>query len=67
MPFHWVAPDADASAIAETGLDQRFPTQADAEGWLSASYEELADAGIVAVTLMQDDHVVYGPMSLLPE
>ena len=32
-----------------------FPTQADAEAWLSQSWEELADAGVSAVTLRQGD------------
>ena len=41
-----------------------FPTQADAEAWLAASYVELAEAGIAEVTLLEADRVVYGPMSL---
>ena len=43
-----------------------FPTQADAEAWLTESYEELADDGVEAVTLTDEDRVVYGPMSLHP-
>lgn len=43
-----------------------FPTQADAEAWLSQSWEELADAGVSAVTLRQGDFDVYGPMPLSP-
>ena len=41
-----------------------FPTQADAEAWLSASFEDLLDAGAASVTLLEGDRVVYGPMSL---
>lgn len=58
--FRWLAdPDADG-----VGLDQRFGSQADAEAWLAASWEELADAGVRTVTLTEGDRVVYGPMSL---
>lgn len=63
MAFRWVAAaDADEAA---TGLAQEFPTRTDAEAWLTASYEDLVDAGVTEVTLMEDAHVVYGPMSLL--
>lgn len=41
-----------------------FPTQADAEAWLTDSYEDLAEDGVETVTLRRDDHTVYGPMSL---
>lgn len=66
MAFHWVAPDAAPELAASVGLPQEFPTRADAEGWLTASWQELAEAGIDEVVLLQDDHVVYGPMSLHP-
>lgn len=65
-PFRWSADDVDAQVAAAAGLAQSFATQADAEAWLTASYEDLLDAGIDEVTLHQDDHVVYGPMSLHP-
>ncbi|MDN5571247.1 MAG: hypothetical protein L0G22_08350 [Propionibacteriaceae bacterium] len=63
MSFRWVT-DAKIDE-RDTGLGQCFPTRADAEAWLTASYEDLADAGVTEVTLMEDDHVLYGPMSLL--
>lgn len=58
--FTWISestPDAP-------GLGEPFPTQADAEAWLTASFEDLVDAGVDEVTLMEEDRVVYGPMSL---
>lgn len=65
MAFTWGCdPNADAAAAVEAGIGQEFPTQADAEAWLSESYEELLDAGVDEVTLLQDGRVVYGPMSL---
>lgn len=63
--YRWVTePALDAGASAEAGLGQAFPTQADAEAWLSASFEDLLDAGAASVTLLEGDRVVYGPMSL---
>ncbi len=38
--------------------------QSDAESWLGEQWRELADAGVAAVTLFEDDRKVYGPMSL---
>lgn len=63
--FRWIAdPTSDAEAASEAGLGQVFPTQADAEAWLTASYEDLVEAGFASVTLLEGDRVVYGPMSL---
>lgn len=64
MTFSWTSPQGDAEVAAGTGLRQEFPTQADAEAWLTASYEDLVDAGVDEVTLREGDRVVYGPMSL---
>lgn len=66
MAWRWVGDGADADAAGAAGLDQEFPTQADAEAWLSGSFENLLDAGLDAVTLYEGDRVVYGPMSLNP-
>lgn len=58
--FRWVGePDAE-----DVGLDQLFSTQADAEAWLAATWEDLLDEGVVTVTLCEGDRVVYGPMAL---
>lgn len=63
--FRWrTEPVLDADTAADTGLGQEFPTQADAEAWLTASFEDLLDAGAASVTLLEGDRVVYGPMSL---
>ncbi|QIK72906.1 hypothetical protein G7070_12325 [Propioniciclava coleopterorum] len=64
MPWRWDSPQADDAVAVTTGLAQEFPTQADAEAWLTQNYEELEDAGLDEVTLLQDGRVVYGPMSL---
>jgi hypothetical protein len=43
-----------------------FPTQADAESWIGETWQELAAGGVDAVFLLDDQTVVYGPMSLRP-
>ena len=64
MTFSWSAGDEPTGSTPVAGLDQEFPTQADAETWLTSSYEDLVDAGVDEVTLLEGDRVVYGPMSL---
>lgn len=64
MPFSWVT--SEPGAPDAPGLGQVFPTRADAEAWLTASWVDLVEAGVTEVTLLEDDHVLYGPMSLLP-
>jgi hypothetical protein len=43
------------------------PTQGDAETWLGETWQQLADAGVESVVLLEDDREVYGPMSLLSD
>lgn len=63
----WSYEQADGTPIADLGMSSvTFPTQADAEAWLSQEWGTLADAGVEAVTLKRDDDPVYGPMSLSP-
>lgn len=63
--YRWTTePTLDTAAATDAGLVQAFPTQADAEAWLSASFEDLVDHGVDSVTLLEGDRVVYGPMSL---
>ncbi len=50
----------------EPGESGGFPSQAEAEAWLGEEWRDLLDRGVPAVTLMEDDRVVYGPMSLEP-
>lgn len=59
--YRWVAtPDTSAD------LPQGWPDQASAEGWLTGAYLDLLDAGVTAVSLFEEDRLVYGPMSLEP-
>lgn len=63
MSWRWDSPQTSGAADT-TSIAQEFPTQADAEAWLTHNYEELLDSGLSEVTLLHDDQVVYGPMSL---
>lgn len=65
--YRWVYLGDDGEAVDHDDLvTSAFPSQADAEAWFAESWEELAQAGVSAVTLMRDGTVVYGPMSLEP-
>lgn len=55
--WSWV-PDVAVDALPS------FPSQADAEAWLTEAYGELAEQGVHEVSLYEDDRLVYGPMSL---
>jgi len=48
------------------GPEITFSDQADAEEWLSFEWQNLLDGGVGAVTLLDGESVVYGPMSLRP-
>ena len=48
----------------DLGLREPFESQSAAEAWLTATYADLADLGVAAVSLYEEDRLVYGPMSL---
>ena len=48
------------------GAADGFPAQADAETWIGETWAALLEGGVDADTLLEDDRVVYGPMSLHP-
>lgn len=70
MAWTWRYVGADGATLeietGPAGVEAEFPTQADAESWLGENWRELSSAGIAAVTLLQDDREVYGPMGLEP-
>jgi len=65
MTWRWALLASDGSAH-ERGESAAFPSQADAETWIGESWRTLLDEGVEAVTLLDGDRVVYGPMSLRP-
>ena len=65
--YTWIYENSEGTPVGDLGLASvTFPTQADAEAWLSDEWGTLADAGVQAVTLRRGEEVVYGPMSLSP-
>lgn len=63
--FTWCTePLLDEEAAAELGVTTRFPSQQAAEAWFTEHWADLDDAGVEAVTLLDGDVVVYGPMPL---
>lgn len=68
MAWFWrgeAGPEAPGpDVLDDTGLATGFESQAAAEGWLTSAYAELAEQGVRAVSLYEEDRLVYGPMSL---
>lgn len=67
--FRWdltLSPTSEATPedLTAAGFDAHFPTQAEAEAWLGEQYQMMQDYGVEAVTLVEGDQTVYGPMSL---
>jgi hypothetical protein len=56
----------DVVQVAPESVPEGFPSQADAESWIGEEWQRLLAAGVDAVTLLEGDRVVYGPMSLHP-
>ena len=65
-PWWWRLQDAAGGVVEVTtpNAGRRFASQADAESWVGEIWADLAELGVAAVTLMETDRVVYGPMSL---
>ncbi len=69
-PWWWRLEDADGGEVKLSGDaateygERRFASQADAESWIGEIWSDLKEAGVEAVTLMELDRAVYGPMSL---
>lgn len=59
--YRWVA-----TPQAAADLSPAWEDQAEAESWLTDAYPELLEAGVTAVSLYEEDRLVYGPMSLEP-
>ena len=63
MSWTWRSVPAPSDADLP-GAGASFGSQTEAEAWLSAHFLDLADAGVAAVSLFEEDRLVYGPMSL---
>jgi hypothetical protein len=68
MPWTWRYEKADGAVVSGAGLQEAiFANQGDAESWLGENWRALLEAGVDQVTLLDDDRMEYGPMSLRPE
>lgn len=63
--YRWLF--ASAAGVQVDGPPVAFPDQAAAENWLADHHGELADRGIDAVSLLDGERAVYGPMYLEPD
>lgn len=64
MTWTWTYEDAAGERVVPETAAEGFPTQAEAEDWIGVTWRDLREEGVKAVTLHEDDRVVYGPMSL---
>ncbi|MGH3661959.1 MAG: hypothetical protein ACRDT1_10915 [Micromonosporaceae bacterium] len=63
MPWTWRYQDANGKSV--DGPSSAFGSQSDAESWIGQEWRALAESGVVAVELLEDERVEY-QMSLLP-
>ena len=66
MTWTWTYAGADGETLEPEIATEGFPTQAEAEDWIGVTWRELREGGVSSVTLLEDERVVYGPMSLDP-
>lgn len=63
--WRWRLEDSSGTEVAGTGASSpEFPSQSDAESWVGEAWQELLESGVDAVTLLEGEREVYGPMSL---
>ena len=68
MSYRWepATGSFDREELDRNDLLKRFDSKEAAEEWMSLFYDDLVNLGVAEATLMEEDRVVYGPMSLLP-
>ena len=66
MAFRWRYLNAARAGVGGPGADlsEEFDDQQQAEDWFAAIWPELREKGVDAVTLLDGDTEVYGPMSV---
>lgn len=65
MDWTWRYED-DEGARVDVPEVRAFESRSEAESWLGENFTDLTDSGVAAVTLLEGDAEVYGPMSLSP-
>jgi hypothetical protein len=67
VAWTWRYEKADGTTVSVKTLpNEVFPSQSEAESWLGERWRALLGAGVDQVTLLEDNEVTYGPMSLHP-
>jgi hypothetical protein len=67
MTWTWQFEKADGSPATSRDLPKEtFASQGDAESWLGEHWQGLLQSGVDQVSLVEEDRVEYGPMSLHP-
>lgn len=68
MSYRWepASGSFERGELEAADLLHRFDSKEAAEEWLALFFGDLVDHGVAEVTLMEEDRVVYGPMSLMP-
>ena len=64
MAWTWRFEKAEGTGTGPAVPPGEVPKQGDAESWIGEVWKELLEGGVEQVTLLEDDTVVYGPMSL---
>jgi hypothetical protein len=63
MSWSWRLETADGTAATDIAVPAQS-SQSDAESWLGENWHELRRSGVAAVTLLDGDREIYGPMPL---
>lgn len=66
MSWTWRYED-EAGTTLDAPESEVFESRSDAESWLGEHFGELADQGVAAVTLLDGENKIYGPMRLAAE
>jgi hypothetical protein len=67
MTWSWQFEKADGSPATSRDLPKEvFSSQGDAESWIGEHWQGLLQSGVDQVSLVEDDRLEYGPMSLHP-
>ena len=62
----WSYQNTAGDNVESSVTSPSFPNQSDAESWIGETWAELLADGVDAVSLLEDERIVYGPMSLHP-
>ena len=49
----------DIEDLADSGIDKKFESRAEAEEWVTQNYELLEELGVEAVSLFDGDELLY--------